>query len=112
MNKKWAILMALMLLLTTSIAPTVAQEEARLSILVTTFPLYDWTRNILGERLSKVDLTLLQDSGADLHSFQPSVEDVVAVSTADVLIFVGGPSDKWVEDALRVWKTSACWRST
>lgn len=73
----------------------------KLKIVATIFPEYDWTREILGDRLKDVDLTLLLDNGTDLHSFQPAVKDIMKVSSCDLLIYVGGESDQWIEDALK-----------
>ncbi len=67
-------------------------------VVVTLFPLYDWTRNIAG---TEEGITLLLDNGTDMHSYQPSVEDVVKISTCSLFIYVGGESDAWVEDALK-----------
>ena len=68
--------------------------------MTTIFPEYDWTRNILGNREADVNLTMLLDNGTDLHSFQPVVKDIMKVSSCDLLIYVGGESDQWIEDAL------------
>ena len=57
-------------------------------------------RQILGERASDVELTLLLDNGADLHSYQPTADDMVKISNCDMFVYVGGESDEWVEDAL------------
>ncbi len=43
---------------------------------------------------------MLLDNGTDLHSFQPAVKDIMKVSSCDLLIYVGGESDQWIEDAL------------
>lgn len=72
----------------------------KLSVVATIFPAYDWARQIIGERSDDVALTLLLDKGADLHSYQPTVEDIYKVSTCDLFVYVGGESDKWVSDAL------------
>ena len=74
--------------------------EEKISIVATIFPEYDWVREIIKGHEDKFDLTLLLDSGADLHSYQPTVEDITKVSKADMFIYVGGESDEWVEDAL------------
>ena len=71
-----------------------------LSVVASVFPAYDWARQIIGENNSQVALTLLLDKGSDLHSYQPTVEDIYKISTCDVFIYVGGESDKWVPDAL------------
>ena len=43
---------------------------------------------------------MLLDNGVDLHSFQPTADDILKISTCDLFIYVGGESDEWVEDAL------------
>ena len=54
----------------------------------------------MGDRADDVNLTMLLDNGTDLHSFQPAVKDIMKVSSCDLLIYVGGESDQWIEDAL------------
>lgn len=73
----------------------------KLSIVTTIFPEYDWVREILGDRADSVDLTLLLDKGVDLHSYQPTADDMIKISACDVFIYVGGESDSWVDDALK-----------
>lgn len=73
----------------------------KLKIVTTIFPEYDWVREIIGENAETVDLTLLLKNGVDLHSYQPSTEDLIAISQADVFVYVGGHSDTWVADALK-----------
>lgn len=70
------------------------------SIVCTTFPEYDWVMNILGEKVTSFDVTLLQNSGTDLHSYQPSVKDIAKISKADLFVYVGSESDEWVEKVL------------
>ena len=72
-----------------------------LKIVTTIFPEYDWVREILGENPAGAEVTMLLDNGADLHSYQPTAEDIMRISTCDVFIYVGGESDKWVDDALK-----------
>lgn len=40
------------------------------------------------------------DSGADLHSYQPSVKDIMDIASCDLFIYVGGESDSWVDETL------------
>ncbi|MBQ7562684.1 MAG: zinc ABC transporter substrate-binding protein [Lachnospiraceae bacterium] len=77
------------------------EDSGKKKIVATIFPEYDWTRNILGENPGGAELTLLVDNGVDLHSFQPSAEDILKISTCDLFIYVGGESDEWVEDVLK-----------
>ncbi len=34
----------------------------------------------------------------DLHSYQPTVDDILKISDADMFIYVGGESDEWVKE--------------
>ena len=81
-------------------APEEEAQEKTLSIVTTIFPEYDWVCQILGERLEKADVTMLLDTGVDLHNYQPTADDIVTVSNCDLFIYVGGESDEWVDDVL------------
>jgi len=81
-------------------AGEVSAEKPRVRIVATTFPIYDWTREVLGEKLAETDLVLLQQSGVDLHSYSPSAADLRSVAACDLFVFVGGESDEWTERAL------------
>ena len=78
-----------------------AADAKRLSVVTTIFPEYDWVRQILGDKFSDADVTMLLDNGVDLHSYQPTVDDMVKIANCDLFIYVGGESDGWVEDALK-----------
>ena len=79
----------------------VGQDSDKLQIVAICFPEYDWVREILGEGTEHMELTLLLDKGADLHSYQPTAKDMMKISTCDLLLYVGGESDAWVKDALQ-----------
>ena len=76
------------------------KANERTSVVCTIFPQYDWVRQILGDKADNMDITLLLDKKIDLHSYQPSVDDIVKISACDLFIYVGGESDGWVADAL------------
>ncbi|MBQ6737640.1 MAG: zinc ABC transporter substrate-binding protein [Synergistaceae bacterium] len=68
-------------------------------VVATIFPIYDWIKEI--SKGSDVNINLLLDSGVDLHSFQPAVDDMVKIAKCNVFVYVGGESDEWVEDSLK-----------
>lgn len=70
------------------------------SVVTTGYSAYDWTREIIGDTDVNVEYTMLLDNGVDTHSYQPTVEDIVKISEADMFIYVGGVSDYWVEEVL------------
>lgn len=88
-------------LLCWNVAPTKAEATKQLSIVTTIFPEYDWVRQILGDKFPDADVTMLLANGVDLHSYQPTVDDIVKIAICDLFIYVGGESDSWVEDALK-----------
>ncbi|MBQ7639022.1 MAG: zinc ABC transporter substrate-binding protein [Clostridia bacterium] len=77
-----------------------APSGKSISIVTTIFPEYDWVRNIIQGSSADIGLTMLLDSGVDLHSFQPSADDILKIGGSDLFIHVGGESDEWVEGVL------------
>ena len=82
------LLLAIALPLTTAAAP--------LRIVATTFPAWDWARQIAPD----ADATLLHRPGADLHGYEPTAADLKAIAGCDLFIHTGGESDAWVPAAL------------
>ena len=82
-------------------APKQQQNTTKLKIVATTFPQYDWIREIIGKDNANVDLQLLMKNGGDLHSYQPTAGDIANIADANLFVYVGGESDEWVDDALK-----------
>ena len=76
-------------------------DSDKLKIVTTIFPEYDWVKEILGDKAENTDLTMLLDNGVDLHSYQPTADDIVKISDCDLFVYVGGESDGWVESVLK-----------
>ena len=104
MKKITALLLALFVLVG-ALAGCGKQDDTnktdKLSIVTTIFPEYDWVREILGDKADNAEVTMLLDNGVDLHSYQPTADDIVKISDCDLFIYVGGESDGWVDDALK-----------
>ena len=81
-------------------AQKTATGSAGIQVVCATAPLYDWTRQIT-KGTTSTEQKLIIGKGTDLHSFQPSAADIIAIKNADVLIYVGGESDGWIRDALK-----------
>lgn len=77
------------------------EKEDKIKITCMIFPQYDWLRQVIGEENDRYDIELLLDSGAELHSYQPTVEDMAKISSSDFFFYVGGESDSWVTDAIK-----------
>ena len=82
-------------------AQTTEQTSTKnLKIVTTIFPIYDWVKNILGEKFDKNNVSILLDNSVDLHNYQPTSADIVKISNSDLFIYIGGESDKWVPSVL------------
>ena len=88
------------LLMPASASEASAQDKETIQIIATIFPAYDWVRNVVGDT-EGVEIMLLLDKATDLHSFQPSVQDIAAIHDCDLFVYVGGESDTWAKDTLR-----------
>lgn len=76
-------------------------ESDKLRVVATIFPGYDWVHQIMGDRAAAADLTMLLDNGVDLHSYQPTTDDIIKVFDCDLFIYGGSESDGWAENALK-----------
>ena len=75
-------------------------DNGKMKIITTIFPEYDWVMNVLGDKKDNFDVSMLLDSGVDLHSYEPTIKDTIAISNCDLFVYVGGESDEWVDDVL------------
>lgn len=75
-------------------------DNAEPTILACGFAQYDWVINILGDNPAHIDVQRLNESGTDMHSYQPTVADVVKIADCDLLIYAGGESEFWIDDAV------------
>jgi zinc transport system substrate-binding protein len=70
------------------------ERQGTLKIVATVFPVYDFTRAVVGDA---ADLSMLVRPGIEIHTYDPSPQDILAVNNSDVFIYVGGESDAWVD---------------
>lgn len=101
MRKTIALLTALCLMLLTGcgFAETAQSSEPteKLKVVATIFPQYDFLRAIAGDR---IELSMLLKPGTEIHSYEPSPQEIIAIQKCDLLIYVGGESDAWIKTIL------------
>ena len=73
-------------------------KAKQLNVVTTLFPLYDFTKNIAGD---KVSVTLLLPPGVEAHSFEPKAGDMLRVNAADLFIFTGKFMEPWADGLLK-----------
>lgn len=71
-------------------------EKEKVKIVCTVFPVYDWVRVLSG---GMADIYFISGGNSDMHSYQATAEDMVKIAECDLLIYIGGESDKWIAEA-------------
>lgn len=70
---------------------------SRIKVLATFYPVYDFTRNVGGDR---IDLSLLVPETVDVHDFEPTPSSIQEVATANVLIYSGAGLEPWIPQVI------------
>lgn len=95
MKRLIAILLCLCLMLCGCTAqPEKPHDETKLQIVCTSFPAYDFAREISGDR---AELTLLIKPGSEVHSYEPTPKDMIRIQESDLFICNGGESEQWAK---------------
>ena len=76
---------------------TIGKADNKTTVVCTVFPLYDWTKEITKD-CEDIEVILLEDDGTDMHSYQPTVKDLVDIEDCDVFIYIGGESEEWAKE--------------
>lgn len=74
--------------------PEKPHDETKLQIVCTSFPAYDFAREIAGD---SAELTLLIKPGSEVHSYEPTPKDMIRIQESDLFICNGGESEQWAE---------------
>lgn len=61
------------------------QSDDKISVVCTVFPAYDWVRNIIGD-IKNTEVTLIPSNGTDIHSYQPTTDDIIKINECDLYI--------------------------
>jgi zinc transport system substrate-binding protein len=70
----------------------------RLTVVATLFPLYDFARNVAGDR---ADVTQLLPPGVEAHSWEPKPQEILRIHNADIFIYTGPFMEPWAEGIIK-----------
>lgn len=101
MKKLKVIFISCLCLLMVTGCSTSKVDNKKIKIVCTTYVQYNWLQQIIGKENSTFDLSLIIKNGVDLHNYQPTVQDIVQISSADLFVCIGGESESWVNDAIK-----------
>ncbi len=97
MKRRIALLLSMLLLLCALACGTPKTDDGRPTVVCTIFPQYDFVRQIAGDR---VNLVMLSKPGSEVHGFDPSLSEMSMILDCDLFVYVGGETDRWVDDLL------------
>lgn len=72
-------------------------EEGKLKVVCTVYPVYEFTKEVAGDR---ADVKLLVKPGSDPHSWELSTDDMLLLEEADILIANGANMEPWLDSCL------------
>ncbi len=98
MKRFFTLALCTLLLLAALACGGTPKEKDKPTVVCTIFPQYDFVRQIAGDR---VDLVMLVKPGSEVHGFDPSLAEMSEILDADLFVYVGGETDRWVDDMLR-----------
>ena len=100
--KIFALMLAMLFALSVlaACAPKAAEttSDNGISIVATIFPAYDFARQITAG--TNATVTMLLQPGEEVHSFDPTSQDIIRIQNADLFAYVGGENDVWVDSVL------------
>ncbi|MDR0751132.1 MAG: metal ABC transporter substrate-binding protein [Christensenellaceae bacterium] len=100
-NKKFilliALLMAILLFAFIQTSCTKDTKNDGINITVTTFPIYDFVKNIVGD---DANVELLLSPGAEVHSYEPTANDIVKIASSKMFVYIGGANDAAIVKAI------------
>ena len=74
------------------------KSEEKPKIVATIFPVYDFAKQIAGD---KADVSMLLPLGTESHDYEPSPQDIISIQEADVFIYTGKYMETWAETIIQ-----------
>ncbi len=97
-KRLFALLLCALALLSSVACGGEAKPKDKPVVIATIFPQYDFIRQIAGDR---VELHMLAKPGTEIHGFDPSLSEMTEILSCDLFVYVGGETDRWVDDLLK-----------
>jgi zinc transport system substrate-binding protein len=104
MNQSRAALAAIVTLIPLAMVATIytgrpaiqdRQEQEKITIVASFYPLYEFASRVVGDR---AEVSSLVPGGVEPHDWEPTAEDVSRVRAADVLVINGAGFETWADD--------------
>ncbi len=86
------ILIVLLLAISCKQVEEPAVKDTRLKVVASIFPLYDFARQIGGD---KIVVTMLLPAAADAHHYELKPDDIIRVTKTDIFLFTNFEMEQW-----------------
>lgn len=96
-----SLFVALMLIGCSATNKPQANDKKKLQIVTTIYPVYEFSKQVVGE---EADVKLLVPIGSSAHDFEPSAKDIASIEEADMLVYHGAEMEPWIEKVLSALK--------
>ena len=101
MNKRlFSALLAVLTLFCTLLTVSCNVSVKEYDVVCTSYVVYDWTLSLVAECGEEISVLHLGAEGQDVHNYEPTAADIMALSRATLFAHIGGESDEWVERVL------------
>jgi len=98
--KKFA---SITLLIITLLVLASCVNSKKADIVTTMFPQYDFARQIVGDKMT---VSLLIPPGAEIHDYEATSRDIVAIKESKLFIFTSLEIDTWIKDETKIGGTN------
>ena len=110
MNIKKVLLSILLIVIIAGIVAVLVIARGKVSrktdkklVVVSNFASYDFVRAIIGDD-QDIELKFLVGPGKEMHSYEPTTQDIVDIQSSDLFVYIGGDSEKWSDKVIDSWE--------
>ncbi len=64
----------------------------KLDIIATVYPVYDFTREIAGD---KANVSMLLAPGVEIHDYEPTPQDIIKIQDSELFLYLGDKLEPW-----------------
>ncbi|HEM4665261.1 TPA: zinc ABC transporter substrate-binding protein AdcA [Streptococcus suis] len=95
MKKVGLLFLSVSALLLGACGNSTASEDGKLNIVTTFYPVYEFTKQVVGD---EANVDLLVKAGTEVHDYEPSAKDIARIQEADVFVYENENMETWVHD--------------
>jgi zinc transport system substrate-binding protein len=88
-----AVIVPLAVIASTGSTPAVTTDESKVKVVASFFPLYDFAREVGGDR---AEVSVMVPAGIEPHDWEPTPRNIADAENADLIVYNGAGFESWV----------------